>query len=123
MDRDSSGEMVEGSFGLKDGEKKTISDVPAGALLTLKETNAEGYTATAVCGDNSDTAEEDKESAVKIMSVTIANGSNEVVVTNNKDAIPDTGVHLNNKPYILMAAIVFAAAAGAIVGKLRKRFD
>lgn len=121
--RDSSGEIVEGSFGLKDGEKKTISDVPAGALLTLKETNAEGYTATAVCGDNSDTAEEDKESAVKIMSVTIANGSNEVVVTNNKDAIPDTGVHLNNKPYILMAAIVFAAAAGAIVGKLRKRFD
>lgn len=118
------GDGLEGSFTLRDQESYTIEDVPLGSTLTVKETDAQGYETSAVYGDSpvTVTGGNNEEMGQKSLTVTVEAEKGSVTITNTKDAIPDTGVHLNNKPYILMAAIVFAVAAGAIVGKLRKRF-
>ena len=46
----------------------------------------------------------------------------EVTFTNNKDAIPDTGLDLNTTPYILALGIV-AAGAGVLLFGRRKRWS
>ena len=46
----------------------------------------------------------------------------EVTFTNNKDAIPDTGLDLNTTPYILVLGIVVAGAGVLLFGR-RKRWS
>ena len=48
--------------------------------------------------------------------------AHEVIFTNNKDAIPDTGLDLNTTPYILALCIV-AAGAGVLLFRRRKRWS
>ena len=119
------GDGSEGTFTLRDQGSYTIEDVPLGSRLTVEETDAQGYETSAVYGDSpvTVTGGDNEETGIKSLTVTVEAEKGNITITNTKDVIPDTGVHLNSKPYILMAAIVFAAAAGAIVGKLRKRFD
>ena len=50
------------------------------------------------------------------------NTAHEVTFTNNKDAIPDTGLDFNTTPYILALGIV-AAGAGVLLFGRRKRWS
>ncbi|MFQ7787125.1 MAG: LPXTG cell wall anchor domain-containing protein [Blautia massiliensis (ex Durand et al. 2017)] len=50
------------------------------------------------------------------------NTAHEVTFTNNKDAIPDTGLDFNTTPYILALCIV-AAGAGVLLFRRRKRWS
>jgi hypothetical protein len=56
-------------------------------------------------------------------SITVQEGNNEIVVTNNLVATPDTGVLLDSLPYILILAVVVALGVIVFIRKRRNRDD
>lgn len=104
---------------LKSGESRVIT-VPIGTDFTVKETNAQGYKTSAQYGNTpvSVTNGEATTEAEKIITFTVTTDANKLVITNEKDAIPDTGLHLTSLPYIIMLAL---AAGGAIAFFIRRR--
>ena len=91
----------ETTFLLKHGETIHIENLPYGVTYTVTETAAEGYT-TEKTGDTGEINAADQ--AAKF--------------TNTKEGSIDTGVVLNNMPYILVLAVL---AAGVVVFIIRKR--
>lgn len=87
---------------LKHGDTITIENLPYGVHYTVSETPVEGYTTSA-------TGEEGTISAAK----------HEVSFTNTKTGEVDTGIYTDSLPYILILALV---AAAAFVFFSRKRF-
>ena len=91
----------ETTFLLKHGDTITIANLPYGVTYTVTETAAEGYT-TEKTGDTGKINAADQAAEF----------------TNNKAGSIDTGVVLNNMPYILVLAVL---AAGVVVFIIRKR--
>ena len=90
--------------------------IPEDATLVIQETNADGYTVTAKHG--SDTVSVVSNS----VTVNVTDGST-ITITNNKDAVPDTGVLLDSLPYVVILAVVVLGAALVIVRRRKHRDD
>ena len=101
------------TFHIKDGETVEISNIPYGVTYTVTEADyaSEGY-------DKAEYAftDTDKECTVK----TIDSALETVTITNNKTGEVDTGINLDNMPYIVLLGI---AAAGMILFLARKRVN
>ena len=108
-----------GEFTLKDGGEYIIENVPIGTTLTLTETNAGGYITSANYGNQNIDAQGNKESETKTIQITVNATYDKVTITNNKEAIVDVGIRMDNLPYILMLALVAGGAAAAVI--LRRR--
>lgn len=93
----------ETTFLLKHGDTITIANLPYGVKYTVTETAAEGYT-TEKTGDTGEINAADQ--AAKF--------------TNTKEGSIDTGVVLNNMPYILVLAVLAAGVAVFIIRKRRE---
>lgn len=104
------------TFTLKHGQQKEILGIPEDATLVIQETNADGYTVTAKHG--SDTVSVVSNS----VTVNVTDGST-ITITNNKDAVPDTGVLLDSLPYVVILAVVVLGAALVIVRRRKHRDD
>ena len=125
--KNASGTVLDsGEFTLKDKDVNNsssypIQNVPVGSTLIITETNAGGYfTSTKYNGKNI-IAPEDKDSEEKNLEIPIVNGKGDIVITNNKEPIPDTGVHLTSLPYIMTLSFVLAGTAVITVNKYRRR--
>lgn len=101
---------------LKHGENVKIENLPYGVTYTVTEHN---YTIT----DGYDPAEyvytvdeAKNEDAVKTIKGTV----NKVEVINTKGDVIDTGVILDNAPYMLMLAVVAAGAMTLVIKKRRE---
>lgn len=94
---------------LKHDEKIIIENLPQGVKYTVTETSADGYTTTV------------GEEPTNIAQGTMDEKAKTVVFTNTKTGEIDTGVYLDNLPYILVFAGVLAIAAVFIVR--RRRFE
>lgn len=92
------------TFKLKHGETISIANLPYGVTYTVTETAAEGYTTTKT-GDTG----------------TINAADQTAAFTNTKTGEVDTGVYLDNLPYLLVFAGVLAIAAVFVVR--RRRFE
>lgn len=94
-------------FGLKDGETITISNLPYGVTYTVEEadytTETEGYD-----DPDYDFSDENKK---------IDSANDTVEITNNKGTVIDTGVIVDNLPYVAMLALVALAAVAMILKK------
>lgn len=90
-------------FNLKHGDTITIANLPYRVEYTVTETAAEGYTTTST-GDYG----------------TINAAEQTAAFTNNKAGSIDTGVVLNNMPYILVLAVLAAGVAVFIIRKRRE---
>lgn len=92
------------TFYLKDGESITISNLPYGLEFTIQEDNygADGYETTYVRSSN--------DNVIEAPETTVA-------YTNTKDGSIDTGVVLDNLPYV----VIIAAVVGVGVTMLIKR--
>ena len=90
-------------FNLKHGDTITIANLPYGVTYTVTETAAEGYT-TEKTGDHGTISAVDQTAAF----------------TNTKNGEVDTGVVLNNMPYILVLAVLAAGVAVFIIRKRRE---
>ena len=99
---------------LKNGETRTLTDIPIGTKVTITETNATGYMTTYSI-NNGDTVSTDGHRC----EFTIGENSS-VVFTNHKDVDPDTGVLLDSMPYVIILVVVAAGIAGGVVLKKRK---
>lgn len=115
------GTPINGTYPLQNGETATITGVPIGTKLVLKETNASGYATTASYGELPVSVSGEKEDSEKTMTITITEGNKLIEVTNHKDVIPDTGIRLESLPYILIFAIVIAGMTVLIVRKCKRR--
>lgn len=109
---------------LKNGESFKLTGVKIGSGVTLTEKNAANYTTSATYG-NAKISPSDQDTSSETKTITVTNITADqklITVTNNKEAIPDTGVNLNSTPYILMLGIM-AAGAGVLLFRRRKRWS
>ena len=109
---------------LSDKQTTRLTQVPVGATVTITEDDYysnDRYTPSYTIDDNPSVS---NNREAKITSISRRNNdvSHEVTFTNNKDAIPDTGLDLNTTPYILALGIV-AAGAGVLLFRRRKRWN
>lgn len=93
----------ETTFLLKHGDTITIANLPYGVKYTVTETAAEGYTTEKTGADG-----------------TISAADQIAAFTNTKAGSIDTGVVLNNMPYILVLAVLAAGVAVFIIRKRRE---
>lgn len=93
----------ETKFLLKNGDTIHIANLPYGVSYTVTETAADGYTTTKT-GDTG----------------TIGAADQTAAFTNTKKGDVDTGVVLNNMPYILVLAVLAAGVAVFIIRKRRE---
>lgn len=113
-----------GEASVKDGDTFTLEGVKIGTNVTLTETNAAKYTTSATYGDKTfPSSEKNTTSPTKIITVeNITADQKQIIVTNNKEAIPDTGLDLNSTPYVLALGLVVAGAGVLLFGR-RKRWS
>ena len=125
--KNASGTVLDsGEFTLKDKDVNNsssypIQNVPVGSTLIITETNAGGYFTSTKYNGGSIIAPEGKDSEEKTLEIPIVNGKGDIVITNNKEPIPDTGVHLTSLPYIMTLSFVLAGTAVITVNKYRRR--
>lgn len=105
------GEMTTYTFQLKHGDSIYIENLPKDITWSVEETPAEGYTAYT------------EYSMLKKTEGTSYNGTTNgqeitAAFTNVKEGTVDTGVILDNAPYMLMLAVV---AGGAMMLVIKKR--
>ena len=122
--QDENGVEKSGSASVKDGDTFTLTGVKIDTDVILTERNAANYTTSATYGNAKiSPSEKDTSSETKTITVTNITADQKLItVTNNKEAIPDTGVDLNSTPYILMLGIV-AAGVGVMLFGRRKRWS
>ncbi len=100
---------------IKHGEEITIANLPAGIGYKVEEVASDGYTAYTQYG----ILDSDKVAGNAVEGTTSATAA-EAAFTNVKDGSPDTGVILDNAPYILMLAVVAAGAMTLVIKKRRE---
>lgn len=109
---------------LSDNQTTMVTKVPVGATVTITENDYSGsrYTTSYTIGGSDSTIGNTAEISNIQQLNEDENTAHEVTFTNNKDAIPDTGLDLNTTPYILALGIV-AAGAGVLLFRRRKRWN
>lgn len=100
---------VEKSITLKDGETVNFTNIPYGVEYVVSESD---YT-----GDGYDAAVYDanKSGIIKAASVN-------TMITNNKGGKVDTGINLDNMPYILLLAVAVLGVFGFVFRKRSSEF-
>lgn len=109
---------------LSDNQTTMVTKVPVGATVTITENDYSGsrYTTSYTIGGSDSTIGNTAEISNIQQLNEDENTAHKVTFTNNKDAIPDTGLDLNTTPYILALGIV-AAGAGVLLFRRRKRWS
>lgn len=109
---------------LSDNQTTMVTKVPVEATVTITENDYSGsrYTTSYTIGGSDSTIGNTAEISNIQQLNEDENTAHEVTFTNNKDAIPDTGLDLNTTPYILALGIV-AAGAGVLLFRRRKRWS
>ena len=106
---------------LSNNQITTLTQVPVGATVTITEADYysnDRYT-TSYTIDNNSSGTNNREAKITSISRRDNDVAHKVTFTNNKDAIPDTGLDFNTTPYILALGIV-AAGAGVLLFRRRK---
>ena len=106
---------------LSNNQITTLTQVPVGATVTITEADYysnDRYT-TSYTIDNNSSGTNNREAKITSISRRDNDVAHKVTFTNNKDAIPDTGLDFNTTPYILVLGIV-AAGAGVLLFRRRK---
>lgn len=106
------GESKSEQFYLKHDGTWPLQNIPVGTVVTITEDEYSGYTTT-----------NDKGEGGREATITVAEGENSVTFTNNKQAVPDTGVLLDSLPYVVILAVVVLGAALVIVRRRKHRDD
>lgn len=103
---------------LADDGKFVISNIPYGVTYTISE-NTEGYTATAMKG--SATANLTTTDTTATYNDSVDADSTTIAFTNTLgNTVIDTGVILDNAPYMLMLAVVAGGAMTLVIKKRRE---
>ena len=111
-------------FDLKHDDEVTISNIPYGVTYTVKEAETDGYTAKV---DNkivaADTGVDGDIAKVTSDDGAVFADADKITFVNNKGGNVDTGVILDNAPYIALMMVVVAGAAVMVIKKRRHYED
>lgn len=107
-------------FTLKNGESLTLENIPTGSNVVVSEDTSAvtGYTVS-YKADGATESAAGNTCTLENMSVLENNASHTVEFTNNKEAIPQTGIFTDSMPYILLLGI---AGIGFVVMRRRHIF-
>ena len=105
---------------LSDNQTKMLTKVPVGATVTITEDDYSGSRYTTSCTIDGSASAGDRIATISNIQQLNNDTAHEVIFTNNKEAIPDTGLNLGTTPYILALGIV-ALGAGLLLFGRRKR--
>ena len=103
---------------LSDNKTTTLTQVPVGATVTITEDDYSGDTTS--CTIDGSASAGGRTATISNIQQNNENAAHEVIFTNNKEAIPDTGLNLGTTPYILALGIA-ALGAGLLIFGRRKR--
>ena len=118
------------SFTMRHGNSVTLGNIPIDTIITVTEKDANDYKTSATGHKNSIKnsgartftykVEEQNGEAVLVSLGTDSEGfnGNAIIVENNFDGTPDTGVLLDTLPYLILLAV---AVAGGVLVVVRKR--
>ena len=87
-----------------------FTNIPEGVSYKVEETRANGYDAPAY---KVNTKEGNKGTIV-------GENTDKAIITNNKETLIDTGVFMNNLPYLLVLIFAAACGVGFVVSKKRR---
>ena len=105
-------------FTLKHGVTVAFSNIPAGMKITVTERNSDNTADVAHNTSNGEYTATYDDVAKTGVTISKEVTSGAAVITNTSNVHPNTGVILDNAPYIALLTIV---AAGAVVMILKKR--
>lgn len=105
---------------LSDNQTRKLTQVPVGATVTITEDDYSGSRYTTSCTIDGSASAGDRIATISNIQQLNNDTAHEVIFTNNKEAIPDTGLNLGTTPYILALGIV-ALGAGLLLFGRRKR--
>ena len=113
------------TFKLKHGDKMRFTGLPVGTKITVTETGAANYKASAkVILNNGDakivTAAKYHADLTAVNGDKLGQNKNTVDVTNTYNHVPTTGIIMNTLPYVLMIALCGAALFGFVAFKRRR---
>ena len=114
------GESKSEQFYLQHDGTRMLQNIPVGTVVTITEDN---YTGTNGGYVTSYKIGEGEVTSGREATITVAEGENNVIFTNNKVAVPDTGVLLDSLPYVVILAVVVLGAALVIVRRRKHRDD
>ena len=99
-------------------EQNLLGTFPVGATVTIKETIVDGYKTTVKEGN------EEEKSGSEIV-FTVDEAGNTVTFKNDKTIEIDTGVPVDQMPYLMMIAAVMLLGVVSLVGyrSRKKRFE
>ena len=105
---------------LSDNQTRTLTQVPVGATVTITENDYSDSRYTTSRTIDGFASADDRTATISNIQQLNNDTAHEVVFTNSKEAIPDTGLNLGTTPYILALGIV-ALGAGLLLFGRRKR--
>ena len=97
-------------FKVKAETEVEFTNIPEGVSYKVEETQAKGYDAPAY---KVNTKEGNKGTIV-------GENTDKAIITNNKETLIDTGVFMNNLPYLLVLIFAAACGVGFVVSKKRR---
>ena len=104
---------TEYSISLGRNQSITLTNLPEGVTVTVVETDGSEYTVT----KSEDTTGNLSGSTI---TATISNVDGKIGFINTKEGVPDTGVILDNAPYIALLAIVAIGGVALMLNKRRR---
>lgn len=114
---------------LANNEESTLTEIPVGANVIITEDDYSGsrYTTSYQIdnvGNNTDANGDENSRVAEISNIQAKDNASahEVVFTNNKEAIPDTGITLDSLPFITLLALSIAGGIFYLLCRYKKRF-
>ena len=104
---------TEHTISLGRNQSITLENLPEGVTVTVVETDGSEYTVT----KSEDTTGNLSGSTI---TATISNVDGKIGFINTKEGVPDTGVILDNAPYIALLAIVAIGGVALMLNKRRR---
>lgn len=114
---------------LANNKESTLTEIPVGADVTITEDDysGSGYTTSYQIdnvGNNTDANGEENSRVAEMSNIQAKDNASahEVVFTNNKEAIPDTGITIDSLPFITLLAFSIAGGIFYLLCRYKKRF-
>ncbi len=111
---------------LANNEESSLTEIPVGATVTITEDDYSGdngrYTTTYKIDGSASDGTARVATISNIQAKDDATSAHEIVFTNNKEAIPDTGITLDSLPFITLLALSIAGGIFYLLSRYKKRF-
>jgi len=110
---------------IKHGETITLSNIPEGVSYTVEEadyTTTDGYDDATYSVDSATATTNSISDTIMVIKDTDDSIDDAVVITNNKGVVVDTGISLDNMPYIMVLAMVALGLVGFVSKKRSMEF-